>query len=348
VVDPVALVTLLAAYALLFHVRLDVGGGSAVATQLAFVPMLFVLPPALAPALVIAAWPRRRGGRAARWSAPRAAPAGHERRLVRARPRPRARGGPARRRRGAAPWVLGAALVAQFAGDVAWSAVRERQTRGIPPSLQLRVMAPVMGVDTALSAVGLLAAHATGRWAALPALPQAAVFAGLAADRRRRLDQLVARGEQLELQRGRLHDVIRETGRAFAASMDRRELVDAILAAAVGGLGARAGRIGLHDPEGGKAHRGDGCDAALAAAERAAIWDGRRRGGGQRRHARPAVALAEAGASAPVGTLAVRPRGQPFTDAEREVLAALGAQAAVAVHNAQLQALVARQAVTDE
>src|SRR3954453_6462940 len=51
-VDPLAAALLVAAYALASRVEFELGIGAAVPTQLVFVPMLFVLPPAIVPLCV--------------------------------------------------------------------------------------------------------------------------------------------------------------------------------------------------------------------------------------------------------------------------------------------------------
>ena len=100
------LVLLIAAYAVASKVEFEVGIGSAIPTQLVFVPMLFLLPPAMVPLCVAArASPRERGGLRSR---PRASGAGARRRH-RARGIARRRGARRRARRGAGTGLVGLA-----------------------------------------------------------------------------------------------------------------------------------------------------------------------------------------------------------------------------------------------
>ena len=106
--DPLLAAALIVSLALASRVHLHLGAGFAVPTQLVLVPMLFLLPPEVVPAVRRPRPGRRRAARdAARSRAPRAHRHRHRRRLVRGRRRPRGRGG--RRAAGGARVLGGAA-----------------------------------------------------------------------------------------------------------------------------------------------------------------------------------------------------------------------------------------------
>jgi putative nucleotidyltransferase with HDIG domain len=182
------------AAAIMGRLEFEVGSGYTVPTQLIFVPMLFVLPPAIVPLIVAAGllldripdivtnrWDRARllwvPGDA--WFAVGPALvfllAGVDAPTL-----------------GDWPIYL-LALAAQFAGDLCASMVRERIAHGIAPRNQLRILREVWIVDASLSPIGLLAALATTveRYAFVLALPLAALLARFARDRRERIDHAI-------------------------------------------------------------------------------------------------------------------------------------------------------------
>src|SRR3954451_200324 len=202
---------LIVLYAVLYagasRVRLYVGAGSALPTQLVFVPMLFALPLGAVP-LVVAA------GLAASALVEVARGRAHPERVVTAvgdawyAVAPAAvllaAGSPPA---DAAHWpVFVLAFAAQSVLDVAASTTREWAGRAIRPGLQLRVMASVYAVDALLAPVGLLIAAEVGAHALAPlvAVPLLVLLAVFATDRRRRIDQAVARLDELELERAKL------------------------------------------------------------------------------------------------------------------------------------------------
>jgi diguanylate cyclase (GGDEF)-like protein len=183
---------LVGAYALLSRVELEVGPGSAVPTQLVFVPMLFALPLPLVPLCVAAGYvlgaiPDYLGRRvhparflvllAGSWFAigPTVVLA-----LF-------ATGTPTWRD---APLYV-AALAAQFGLDFASSAARERIAFGYPLRALLPSLAWVYAVDSFLAPVGLGAAL-SGSGALLVVFPLAGLLGLLARDRRVRIDRVVA------------------------------------------------------------------------------------------------------------------------------------------------------------
>lgn len=189
-VDAVDVVLFVALMAVMGRLRFEAGAGSLVPTQLVFVPMLFVLPPALAPLVVAVSFVL---GSAVDVGAGRQHPTW----LVSAV--------------GDAVFALGPALVfvladvgapvfsdwpiyllallAQFACDLGGSALRERIGRGVRPKLQLDILREVWLVDLLLSPIGLLAALATTvePGAYLFVLPLGALLSVFARERRERI-----------------------------------------------------------------------------------------------------------------------------------------------------------------
>ncbi|MGH3059592.1 MAG: hypothetical protein ACRDPP_15320, partial [Gaiellaceae bacterium] len=157
--SPILYVLLVLAYAYASRVEFEVGIGSAIPTQLVFVPMLFLLPPGAVPICVAAGLllgnvPDYLRGKehveralvmvASSWHAVGAA-------LVIAlagEPEPAWSAWP----------VLLVALVAQLSFDFAGSAVRAGLVLGLRPNSQIRMMAWVWGVDAALTPIAFLIA----------------------------------------------------------------------------------------------------------------------------------------------------------------------------------------------
>ncbi|MDQ3675793.1 MAG: HD-GYP domain-containing protein [Actinomycetota bacterium] len=156
------LVLLVLTMALLGRLEFEIGTGFTVPTQLAFVPMLFFLPPAIVPLAVAAALALDRlpdivAGRR------------HPQRLLSVLGDALFAVGPAAVFAAAgiespslADWpVYLLALVAQLAGDFACSTTREWIARGVAPRQQLDVLREVWLVDVLVTPTGLLAAYAT-------------------------------------------------------------------------------------------------------------------------------------------------------------------------------------------
>jgi putative nucleotidyltransferase with HDIG domain len=187
-------IVLTVAFALLSRFEFETGSGYAIATQLAFVPMLFVLPPEVAPVLVAAG------------------------RLLSGLPgflrgdlpgdRVISRLGDAWYSLGPAtvltaagvegahwsdwPWWL-AALVAQFGVDFAVSAAREYFGTGVRPQMHVRELVPVWTMDVLLSPIGLLGALASEQhqYGFVLVFPLALLMWVFAQERRARLDQQI-------------------------------------------------------------------------------------------------------------------------------------------------------------
>jgi diguanylate cyclase (GGDEF)-like protein len=346
--DPAVAAALIVSLALASRVRLYVGAGSAVPTQLVLVPMLFLLPAAAVPACVAAGLlladavdvvrrtehPERLvAGVADAWHA--VGPA-----LVFA-----AAGEPA-----AAPdaWgVLLLALAAQCATDLLTATARESLGRGIAPSVQLRVIGTVYLVDACLTPVGLLIAMACAGhpFTVLLVLPLLAVLAALASDRRTRMRDAVRRLAELEDEHARLDRAIHRIGEAFGSKLDRTALADIVVRTTVEALGARYGRAALAS---GAVDHGEPPGPAVTIAEQAA-----RRTGALRIVARDGeVAMAQpltGGAwAASTEVLSVARPGASFTPEEEALFRYLAQQTAVALENVALHDQLRREATVDE
>lgn len=189
-VDVTDVALFVALTAVMGRLQFEAGAGFLVPTQLAFVPMLFVLPPAIVPLVVVVALavgsvPDVVVGRV------------HPTRLVVAIGDAMFAIGPALvfvladiRTPALADWpIYLVALAAQFAGDLGGSALRERLAHGVRPQLQLDVLREVWLVDLLLSPIGLLAALASTveHYAFLFVLPLGALLSVFARERRERI-----------------------------------------------------------------------------------------------------------------------------------------------------------------
>jgi HD-GYP domain-containing protein (c-di-GMP phosphodiesterase class II) len=190
---PLAAAACMVALVVALRAEFDTGSGFTVPSQLAFVPLLFTLPPSLAPvavvtALVIAYLPDVLRG---------------EMRVVRllrllgsawfsVGPGAVLSASPVIGPADAAPLLLVAALVAQLAVDFGASAAMELLLRGASLREQLRE-AWVYAVDVALTPVGLLVAWDVDErpWAVLALVPLLVVLSTFGRERRRRVEGLV-------------------------------------------------------------------------------------------------------------------------------------------------------------
>jgi diguanylate cyclase (GGDEF)-like protein len=329
------------------RVRLYVGAGAAVPTQVVFVPMLFLLPPEAVPACVAVASlltdgvevlrrtehpDRLLAGVADCWYAVGAS-------LVFA-----AAGAP-----GAAPgdwWVLGLALTVQCGTDLLNATVREWLGRGIAPAVQLRVIGSVYLVDLCLTPVGLAIAMASaGRpYAVLLVLPLVGLLAVLAADRRRRIREAVGRLAELEDERDRLDRAIHRIGEAFGSKLDRGALADIVVRTTVEALAARYARATLAT---GATEHGAEPGPAVTAAEQAARGAGALRAVARDGDFAMAQPLTGGAWAASTEVLSVA-RAQPFTAEDEALFGYLARQTAVALENVALHDQLRRQATVDE
>jgi len=187
-------VALIAALALASRVEFDVGAGITYPIQIVFLPVLFVVDPAWAPVIVVAALVLGRLRDAMRDHNP-------ERQLIVAANNAWFAVVPA------AILVAGdvhglsweywplyvLALAGQFAGDTAAGAAREWAVLGVPPRLQLRMTGLVFLVDVLLTPIGLMAALVAQDepLAFLMVLPLAALLRVFARERAARIDSAI-------------------------------------------------------------------------------------------------------------------------------------------------------------
>jgi putative nucleotidyltransferase with HDIG domain len=175
------------------YVRFDIGAGFTVPTQVVFVPMLFALPAAVVPLLVGLALLLEMGVGVIRGRVPRS-------RLMTVPGNSWFAIGPALvlvlagdESPGGRWGILVLALVAQFIGDFASSALRERICGGITLRELVDEMRQVYLIDVALSPLGLLVAMAIvhREWALFLIGPLFGMMRWFSRDRQARLDQLI-------------------------------------------------------------------------------------------------------------------------------------------------------------
>jgi HD-GYP domain-containing protein (c-di-GMP phosphodiesterase class II) len=243
-VSPLVVAMLVGAYALAYNVEFEVGPGLAPATQLVFVPLLFLLPLELVPLCVAAG-----------------VMLGNVLELVEGRIRLErvlgrlgeacyslgpvlvlvAAGGPAPG--DAAVLVLLAALAAQFAGDFAIATMHARIALGISPRLFIRDLAVAWGVDATLAPIGLLAALAAVDHTAafLLVLPLVGLLRTFARERRSRVDHALELSHAYRGTALLLGDVV-EADDAYTGSHSRDVVSLSIAVAEELGLDSRGRR----------------------------------------------------------------------------------------------------------
>src|SRR3954471_1267248 len=208
-------------------------------------------------------------------------------------------------------------------------------------------------------------------------------FAALGREFNNMSGQLASKIQEVQRKRGELEETIRRVGEAFAAGLDRQEMVNIAVRTAVEACEADAGRALPLDMRRMKTARvGDETPelaAALELAERQAFeihledrqdWlalleatsdgDGEPAKARERRPVRVsqdgyfamAVALmARLGrgrAVEQVGVVSIARQGRDFEDSEYDLFAYLAGQAAVSIENVDLHETISRQALTDE
>jgi len=224
---------LVVAYAAASRVEFEIGAGSAIPTQLVFVPMLFVLPARVVPlcvaaGLVLGALPEMRGSRmhverllvqvVSAWHALGAAAVV----VIAGEPEP-----------SLSLWPLVAlALAAQLIVDLATTTVRLRLAYGVTFRELVTVMSSVYVVDAVLTPVGLAVAVASRdepAWSIL-GLPLVGLLAVFARERQRRIDQSLELGHAYRGTAFLLGDVV-EADDAYTGSHSR-DIVSLSLAVA--------------------------------------------------------------------------------------------------------------------
>ena len=178
-------------------------------------------------------------------------------------------------------------------------------------------------------------------------------FAALGDEFNTMAQQLEARLDELQRERGRLQESIRRIGQTAAAKLDRDALLEIFVRTAADGVGAGAGRATARERPGGTLE------------QRAVVGELRRYGDIVRSVEAKALetgAVAEAATDGRAalahpfvvadgtitGVISVVREGEPFTHAERDLFQYLASQATVSIENVDLHELVQRQAVTDE
>jgi signal transduction histidine kinase len=256
-------VALVCAFALATRVKLDVGAGYTVPTQLVFVPMLLLLPTATVPLLVLAGWTL---GQVPDVVSKRM----HPDRLLLAAANSWFAVGPA-----AALIALDAtdadlgnwpaylvALAAQFACDFASQQLRERLGRGLP--LPAGLLIGVYAIDTLLAPVGLLAAIAARNstpYAVLLLAPAVGLFVVFARERSRRIADALALNER-ERETAELATQLLEAERA--ATRGREDILAGATTEVLTPLAALSGlvsRLRASDPA--DVDRRDAVEAAM-------------------------------------------------------------------------------------
>ena len=329
------------AYAFASRVRLYLGAGYAMPNQFVLVPMLYLLPPSLVPALVgatlaVSALLDALAGRA------------HPERILCAL----ADAWPVTG--GATVFVLAGAPGAELsswpvlAGSVAaegvtdWLAAlcREWLGRGISPADLARLIVAVYRIDVCLAPLGLAVAITARQhpFAFLLGVPLLALLAALAYERKTRIEEAVARADELAAQHARLDTTIRRIGESFASGLDRGALVNLVLRSATDALEAQQGRLGEARWSAGPEHQA--ATAVLDLADAASRRDG----------LLSTITAGRYNALAyPIGAdvLAVA-RERAFTAGEQGLFVYLAQQARVAIENVELHDLLQRQATVDE
>ena len=347
--DPGVAVALIVSLALASRVRLYVGAGSAVPTQLVFVPMLFLLPPAVVPACV-----RRSRSPSRRRAAPPEPPSASSPSLADAGTpsAPHSSSPPlghAERRSSTTGGVLALALAAQCATDLPIATAREWLGRGIAPAVQLRVIGNVYLIDACLTPVGLRSRwRAAGRpYALLLALPLLALLAVLATDRRRRIREAVGRLDELTAEHERLDRAIHRIGEAFASKLDRAALADIVVRTAVESLGRPT--TGAPRSPSGTVEHGEQAPARRSPPPRTPRAARARCGSSPRRRASAMAQPLTGGAwAASTEVLAVCAAARRSRPTSRRSSAYLAQQTAVALENVTLHDQLRRQATVDE
>jgi putative nucleotidyltransferase with HDIG domain len=243
--DTTALGVLVVAYVIACQAQFDVADGYTVPTQLVLVPMLFLLPTPAVPLIVSVSWSLGKVVDYARgranvhrafhvfgdcWHA-----VGPALVLILAGAQVLA-------------WdmwpVYALALLAQFGFDFAATWMRMRLIEGSAPRSELRLLAPVYGLDAALAPVGLLVAFAAielGPAVCLLVIPLAAVLAVLSREREIRIEQALELSSAYQGTALLLGDVV-EADDAYTGSHSRGVVELSLAVAERLGLEARQRR----------------------------------------------------------------------------------------------------------
>jgi len=333
------------AYGIASRVTIYMGGGSAIPTQLALVPMLFLLPLALVPLAVVSACLL---GALTRHGSPLpvrlltgAGDAGYVFAPVLVLI---AAGRPSLAE--VTPGVIALMLVAQWTLDALLAIGREWLGRGIPPSAQLRVMALVWAVDLLLLPAGLIAVAVADDvvLAILAMIPVIVLLGAITHDRNRRLVEALERLEELERNRARVRTAVQRLGRSVGSSLDRATTLEVILDAAMDVVAVPVGRIEAGEHVHDVGWPSIGVRTLVAQAEKTALSVD----GPARVESDGWVAIAEPLRLPAGGTLAVAGPRTTIAGEDERLLAYLSGQAASALQVIDLHEQLQRQATMDD
>ena len=180
-------------------------------------------------------------------------------------------------------------------------------------------------------------------------------FAALGAEFNNMSSQLEQRLDELSQERSRLREAIRRIGQSFASNLDRQALLELALKTAIDAMRASGGRVMTRSPTSnelqevvreGSLH---GVQDAITIAERVTLETGDLGDGADREWHAISLPMGTLQAGGRVhGLITVVRAGELFSDADRELLRSLAAQATLALENVDLHLQVSRQAITDE
>lgn len=180
-------------------------------------------------------------------------------------------------------------------------------------------------------------------------------FAALGEEFNNMSSQLAQRLDELSQERARLRTAIRRIGQTFASNLDRPALLELALKTAIDAVRAAAGRVSTRSAtddsleevmrEGPLAQ----ARSAVTIAERVALETGDSGDGADQDWHAISVPMGPLESRGRVHGLITVVRGdEPFSDADRDLLHSLAAQATLALENVDLHVQVSRQAITDE
>jgi diguanylate cyclase (GGDEF)-like protein len=248
-VDPLLVVVLVGMYALASRmIEFPIGAGYVVPSYMVLVPMLLLLPAAIAPLLTAA-------GLVVGTLAQVAVGRAEVKRALLAIPDAWHSLGPALVLTMAAKphGVLNQAAVYAMAFgagcviDLISATVRESAILGVGSRVQMRVISVVWLIDACVAPLGLLVAHAarSDPRQVLLLLPLNGVLLLLARDRSARIEQAQRRLDLVARERTRLQTAVRRLGEALAAKLDIEALTDIVLRGSIEALDADGGCLTL-------------------------------------------------------------------------------------------------------
>lgn len=354
-IDPLVALVLVGMYALASRmIKFPIGAGYVVPSYLVLVPMLLLLPPAIAPlltafGLILGTLGQVVIGRA------------ELRRVLFAIPDAWHALGPAlvlvfsRAPQGG---IDQAALYISAFGagcllDLISATVRESAILGIGSRVQIRVIGVVWLIDACVAPLGLLVAHAARSNPAevLLLLPLNGVLLLLSRDRSARIAQAQRRLDLVARERSRLQTAVRRLGEALTAKLDIEALTDIVLRGSIEALDADGGRLTLGGAVAPRVIEVTGTppidEALRAVAERAEIQESpcQLEHEGNWALALPFGFDTDAGRAQ--GALAVARQGRPFRQDEEAVMDGLVERARQAAADIVAHHLLREQALTD-